>query len=1143
MQHSVFSGGLHGQALAVAEALVPFGQVHLINRTQQIWWDDCESVKSAWTVILLKDAAAGDYDLCIECGPPLTAPERFAKKHVWIASTFLLREIEQSIFPVITGKRDLSGIAELWTTDTDTQALQVLTGLPVRTIPFVWTPTFLQAYAGHLPPWSPGPWRVHSIETHTSNTSSCVLPLVIAKEALAKGVPIESVRLHNAEAISKAQFFQENTLKHCVHQGLKVDVCGRQRFADWLLEPGSCVIAHTRFKPIRAALLDLIWCGIPFLHNSPMLAAAGFTDNYYPDNAVGAAIEAFQRLAAPDREAGRARLARWSPAAAQPAFEALLGTTAIAAKGVAAARPVFRVGFCDMWSNFNPEYNFFTLLLASVAPDLEILGGIAQGTEAITIFGPFGSAWKALPPGQPKIHFTGENTPPVPEAQLNLGFEHRYMVGENYLRFPLWLLEIDWFGADAARIQNPIPIPLELCTNPPGGLRDRFCAFVVSNPSNPVRNAAFQSLNAWKPVDSAGAVFNTMGPGLFAGAGGGGGEARKVEFLRNYRFCITYENASAPGYCTEKLLHAKAAGCVPIYWGDPHVERDFDPAGFLDARAFRTPEELVAAVRRLEEDPVRWRQMAAVPALSAYKVEWARRTMAELGRRLLALGQAAAAPPDTYVINLDRRPDRMRRLTVHAKRWPAIDGRSLQLTPGLRQLLARNDFFWKKAVAGCALSHLGLWKQLATSSAPGYLILEDDVVLESGWLDAWGRLELPSDTDIVYLGGVLPPNRSMFMAALEPVGPGLSRVKPNQLFGQTVPSRYFHFCAYAYYLTARGAKTILEAVKARGIWTSADHVLCNPDLLTAYVMTPAVAGCYQDTDPAYQASKFNDFSRVDTFDSDLWNNNERFFEPPLSDVPLACVQPIALSDLYEYEWLCDLFGNPAVLAVAPLEAAPPNPIILVQGPYLQATREALATWTRPFRILHLSDERLQDPVDFYAHPFCKGVLRNYAKPGTHALTIPLGYHWRPAGSSVPKLPFRTKIWSFVGTEWGERGGLRQLPSARSVLRLFPTWQDPANLGKAEYLELLLDSIFVPCPAGQNAETFRIYEALECGAVPLIVGPSPVALPLLPLTSWTQAGECMEYFLAHMDRLEAYRDKLFTAWTSLKDGLRQRIRSM
>jgi hypothetical protein len=38
--------------------------------------------------------------------------------------------------------------------------------------------------------------------------------------------------------------------------------------------------------------------------------------------------------------------------------------------------------------------------------------------------------------------------------------------------------------------------------------------------------------------------------------------------------------------------------------------------------------------------------------------------------------------------------------------------------------------------------------------------------------------------------------------------------------------------------------------------------------------------------------------------------------------------------------------------------------------------------------------------------------------------------------------------------------------------------------------LLSQTVFVPCPAGNSPETFRIYEALELGGIPLIVSPDP-----------------------------------------------------
>jgi hypothetical protein len=244
-----------------------------------------------------------------------------------------------------------------------------------------------------------------------------------------------------------------------------------------------------------------------------------------------------------------------------------------------------------MWDQFNPSYNFFTLALADagsrMTPPIEVVGGPATAADDVVFFGPFGESWRQLPAEQPKVHFTGENTAPVngPGVGLNLGFHHYDMTRGNYLRFPLWILEIDWFGADAERIANPKPIPLSTCTTvdtSEGAIarhRRKFCAFVVSNPSNPLRNAAFHWLSEYKRVDSAGRLFNNMGDAIFAGAGGGGGELKKLDFFRDYKFALTYENSSARGYTTEKYLHAKAAGCVPIYWGDPAFERDFSTSG------------------------------------------------------------------------------------------------------------------------------------------------------------------------------------------------------------------------------------------------------------------------------------------------------------------------------------------------------------------------------------------------------------------------------------------------------------------------------------------------------------------------------------------------------------------------------------
>ena len=232
-----------------------------------------------------------------------------------------------------------------------------------------------------------------------------------------------------------------------------------------------------------------------------------------------------------------------------------------------------------MWDGFNPDYNMFLLMMCEglkySQKDVRINGYSTKSlptgcTPNLLVFGPFGSEWKQdIWKNIKKVHFTGENTQPQKShnVELNLGYAHADFVNQSYIRFPLWMIEINWFGADPDRIQNPKPLPIDRCiTVYPGeiGEKTKFCAFVVTNPCNPLRNNAFHWLSQYKKVDSAGRLFNNVGDEIFAGLGGGGGELKKHDFLKKYKFSLAYENSSSQGYTTEKLLHAKAAGCIPI---------------------------------------------------------------------------------------------------------------------------------------------------------------------------------------------------------------------------------------------------------------------------------------------------------------------------------------------------------------------------------------------------------------------------------------------------------------------------------------------------------------------------------------------------------------------------------------------------
>ncbi|MDO8805335.1 MAG: glycosyltransferase family 10 [Elusimicrobiota bacterium] len=74
--------------------------------------------------------------------------------------------------------------------------------------------------------------------------------------------------------------------------------------------------------------------------------------------------------------------------------------------------------------------------------------------------------------------------------------------------------------------------------------------------------------------------------------------ASKLPVLGKYKFCICYENTrDIPGYITEKIFDCLFAGCVPVYWGAPDIERYVPAACFVDRRKFPTHEALYAFLK------------------------------------------------------------------------------------------------------------------------------------------------------------------------------------------------------------------------------------------------------------------------------------------------------------------------------------------------------------------------------------------------------------------------------------------------------------------------------------------------------------------------------------------------------------------
>jgi alpha(1,3/1,4) fucosyltransferase len=116
---------------------------------------------------------------------------------------------------------------------------------------------------------------------------------------------------------------------------------------------------------------------------------------------------------------------------------------------------------------------------------------------------------------------------------------------------------------------------------------ERFCSFTVSNPGNFMRNSAYQQLSQYKRVHSYGRYL-TNDVGLQKASEGRYWRDAKDEFFMEHphKFMLTYENNPYPWYCTEKLMDAFLVGSVPIYWGDPKVDEDWNPEAFINVNVY-----------------------------------------------------------------------------------------------------------------------------------------------------------------------------------------------------------------------------------------------------------------------------------------------------------------------------------------------------------------------------------------------------------------------------------------------------------------------------------------------------------------------------------------------------------------------------
>lgn len=234
-----------------------------------------------------------------------------------------------------------------------------------------------------------------------------------------------------------------------------------------------------------------------------------------------------------------------------------------------------KIKFVDFWPGFDEKNNDFYEIL-SKKYNIEI----SDYPEFLfySVFGDDNLDYDCI-----KIFYTGENfIPNFNNCDYAIGF-HKIEFGKRYLRMPLYFL----FNYKKY-LKIALNIHKEKVNN-----RDKFCNFIYSNGNADKKREEFYNLlSKYKKIDSGGRYLNNIGKAV----------GDKYEFQKQYKFSIAFENSSSIGYTTEKLIEAKAAGTIPVYWGNPEIATEFNSKSFINCHEYENFNEVIEEIKRVDAD-------------------------------------------------------------------------------------------------------------------------------------------------------------------------------------------------------------------------------------------------------------------------------------------------------------------------------------------------------------------------------------------------------------------------------------------------------------------------------------------------------------------------------------------------------------
>lgn len=242
---------------------------------------------------------------------------------------------------------------------------------------------------------------------------------------------------------------------------------------------------------------------------------------------------------------------------------------------------------------------------------------------------------------------------------------------------------------------------------------------------------------------------------------------------------------------------------------------------------------------------------------------------------------------------------------------------------------------------------------------------------------------------------------------------------------------------------------------------------------------------------------------------------------------------------FEREWLFHLLSHPdieldEVAGENELDKLyPPNTIFIInESVDYEKYFSRYESLGIPYAAIHLSDEYYRNSYEFYNHKMCKWVARNYFHPQLsvrpNVLTFGLGYKdgFKSASQTALQSPKDWNQREFVVSFAGNLHHSFRRDFVQAFANVEPNkfhltydgFNSASGLDLHAYRSLMNQSKFVLCPIGHcNIDCFRVYEALEAGAVPITISATNMQrwlywetlfkMPTVPWIAKLNVNEC------------------------------------